>query len=171
MTCPLCATDAACLPYTVGPSPHAGQVELCAVCIDQIAGTPDPAHWRALSTTMWSEDPAIQVLAWRMLDRLSSEVWTRDLLEMLYLDDDTRAWAEAGRFHAGVVHRDANGVTLETGDTVTLIKDLTVKGAGFTAKRGTSVPRISLVADNADQIEGRVEGQRIVILTEFVKKR
>lgn len=52
-----------------------------------------------------------------------------------------------------------------------LIKDLTVKGAGFTAKRGTAVHRISLVADNAAQIEGRVEGQRIVILTEFVKKR
>ena len=54
---------------------------------------------------------------------------------------------------------------------VVLIKDLNVKGAGFTAKRGTAVHRISLVADNADHIEGRVEGQRIVILTEFVKKR
>ena len=52
-----------------------------------------------------------------------------------------------------------------------LIKDLTVKGAGFTAKRGTAVQRISLVADNPAHIEGRVEGQRIVILTEFVKKR
>ncbi len=52
-----------------------------------------------------------------------------------------------------------------------MIKDLPVKGAGFTAKRGTAVHRISLVQDNAAHIEGRVEGQRIVILTEFVKKR
>ena len=51
-----------------------------------------------------------------------------------------------------------------------LIKDLPVKGAGFTAKRGTAVRGISLVADNAAHIEGRVEGQRIVILTAFVKK-
>ncbi len=52
-----------------------------------------------------------------------------------------------------------------------LIKDLPVKGANFTAKRGTAVRGISLVADNPAHIEGRVEGQRIVILTEFVRKR
>jgi protein PhnA len=54
---------------------------------------------------------------------------------------------------------------------VVLIKDLNVKGVGFTAKRGTAVHRITLVPDNDAHIEGRVEGQRIVILTEFVKKR
>jgi protein PhnA len=69
-----------------------------------------------------------------------------------------------------IVHRDSNGVVLAQGDTVVLIKDLPVKGGGFTAKRGTSVRSISLVADNAEHIEGRVEGQRIVILTQFVKK-
>ena len=51
-----------------------------------------------------------------------------------------------------------------------LIKDLPVKGANFTAKRGTAVRNISLVPDTPTQIEGRVEGQQIVILTEFVKK-
>jgi len=51
-----------------------------------------------------------------------------------------------------------------------LIKDLNVKGGGFTAKRGTAVRGISLVADNAEHIEGRVSGQQIVILTKFVKK-
>jgi protein PhnA len=51
-----------------------------------------------------------------------------------------------------------------------LIKDLPVKGAGFTAKRGTPVRNISVVPDNAGHIEGRVNGQHIVILTEFVKK-
>jgi len=69
-----------------------------------------------------------------------------------------------------VRHQDSNGAVLEAGDTVTLIKDLNVKGAGFTAKRGTAVRNISLVADNPGHIEGRVNGQQIVILTQFVKK-
>jgi protein PhnA len=69
-----------------------------------------------------------------------------------------------------VKHIDSNGTVLEAGDTVTLIKDLNVKGAGFTAKRGTAVRGISLVADNPEHIEGRVNGQQIVILTKFVKK-
>jgi protein PhnA len=69
------------------------------------------------------------------------------------------------------VHRDSNGAVLAQGDSVVLIKDLVVKGANFTAKRGTVVRGISLVSDTASQIEGRVEGQRIVLLTEFVKKR
>ena len=62
------------------------------------------------------------------------------------------------------------GAVLSVGDTVTLIKDLSVKGAGFRAKRGTAVRGISLVQDNAGHIEGRINGQQIVILTEFVKK-
>jgi protein PhnA len=120
---------------------------------------------------MWSEHAPVQVLAWRMLDRLKEHDWARDLSDMLYLDDDTLAWAQAGKAVEAIVHRDSNGTVLEKGDTVTLIKDLPVKGAGFTAKRGTAVRGISLVADNPLHIEGRVEGQRIVILTEFVKKR
>jgi len=59
---------------------------------------------------------------------------------------------------------------LAAGDTVTLIKDLNVKGAGFTAKRGTAVRGIALVADKAEHIEGKINGQQIVILTKFVKK-
>ena len=93
---------------------------------------------------------------------------------MLYLDDETLAWAQStgeGQSEEDKVeHRDSNGAVLEAGDSVTLIKDLNVKGANFTAKRGTPVRNISLVQDNPEQIEGRVEGQRIVILTQFVKK-
>ena len=50
-----------------------------------------------------------------------------------------------------------------------IIKDLEVKGAGFTAKRGTAVRNISLGSEEG-QIEGRVNGVKIVILTQFVKK-
>ena len=131
-------------------------------------------HWRCLNDSMWSQVPAVQVMAWRMLNQLRSEGWAQDLLDMLYLDDQTMAWAQAGGAEPsdedGVKHLDSNGALLEAGDTVTLIKDLNVKGGGFTAKRGTAVRGISLVPDNAEQIEGRVSGQQIVILTKFVKK-
>ncbi|MDO9274673.1 MAG: alkylphosphonate utilization protein, partial [Lutibacter sp.] len=66
--------------------------------------------------------------------------------------------------------RDSNGVILEMGDTVVLIKDLPVRGSSMVAKRGTAVRRISLVHDNAEHIEGKVDGIQIVILTKFVKK-
>ena len=109
-----------------------------------------------------------------MLSRLKSEGWPQDLLDMLYLDDDNLAWAKAtgeGRDQEDVVkHIDSNGTVLENGDTVVLIKDLEVKGANFTAKRGTSVRNIRLVHDNPEQIEGKINGQGIVILTQYVKK-
>jgi protein PhnA len=56
-----------------------------------------------------------------------------------------------------------------SGDNVTLIKDLDVKGGNFTAKRGTPVRNISLT-DNPEHIEGRVNGVRIVLLTCYLKK-
>lgn len=169
MTCALCSVDDPLTNTSVPGGPEGMTVALCATCADQIDGTPDPDHWRCLASAMWSEDPATQVLAARMLARLSEHSWARDLAEQLWLDDDTRAWADNVSQQSS--HRDSNGVPLAQGDTVMLIKDLPVKGANFTAKRGTAVRGISLVADNPAHIEGRVEGQRIVILTEFVKKR
>ena len=67
-------------------------------------------------------------------------------------------------------NNDGGFIVTETGDTVTLIKDLNVKGANFTAKRGTAFRGILVVADNPEHFEGRVNGQQIVILTKFVKK-
>jgi protein PhnA len=114
----------------------------------------------------------VQVLAWRLLKALPEAPWARDLLDMAYLEPEVQGWAEAGLSDAEdtIAHRDSNGAVLTSGDTVVLIKDLPVKGAGFTAKRGTAVRNISLVTDNPEHIEGRVESQRIVILTKFVKK-
>ena len=169
MPCALCSADEALTAYPVPGGPEGASVDLCDTCIAQIEGEPDPTHWRCLSSSMWSEDPATQVMAARMLKRLSDHDWARDLADQLWLDDDTRAWAENVPRETG--HKDSNGAPLAQGDTVVLIKDLPVKGAGFTAKRGTAVRNISLVPDNPGQIEGRVESQRIVILTEFVKKR
>ena len=169
MSCNLCSADTDLSSFAVAGGPDGAATDLCATCITQINGTPEPNHWRGLSSAMWSEDAATQVLAARMLSRLSDHDWARDLADQLYLDDEMRAWAD--NVLQVVEHKDCNGVQLAQGDTVVLIKDLVVKGAGFTAKRGTAVRGISLVADNAAHIEGRVEGQRIVILTTFVKRR
>ncbi|AMY67553.1 PhnA domain-containing protein [Frigidibacter mobilis] len=164
--CEICGAAGDLVAVEVPPSDEAAL--LCAVCRDE---TEAPAgHWRCLEGAMWSAVPAVQVLVHRRLSTLE-ESWAREALEGMVLDAATLAWAEAGRPLAGIEHRDANGALLAQGDTVVLVKDLPVKGAGFTAKRGTAVRGISLVADNAAQIEGRVEGQRIVILTEFVKKK
>ena len=177
--CELCSATDDLGVYAVPPNvgTHADQcVYLCSICRDQIEHPDkvDANHWRCLNDSMWSQIPAVQVMAWRMLNRLLAEGWTQDLLDQLYLDDDVQAWAEStgeGRSDSEAVkHFDCNGTALAAGDTVTLVKDLKVKGANFTAKRGTAVRGISLVADNPEQIEGRVNGQPIVILTKFVKK-
>lgn len=139
---------------------------LCPICRGEDEAD-SPAHWLCLQGAAWSAEPAVQHAVWRKLVRLP-EGWAAELRAEMSLSDEAQRWADTP---AAVEHRDAHGALLVAGDTVTLIKDLPVKGAGFTAKRGTAVRGISLVPDNAAQIEGRVEGQRIVILTEFVKKR
>lgn len=125
-------------------------------------------HWRCLTDSIWSENSAVQVTAYRILTKLQNQAWADDLKNSVYLADETLAWAE--NIETQLIHLDSNGNKLENGDTVTLIQDLNVKGANFTAKRGTAVRKIRLVHDNASQIEGKVEGQQIVILTQYVKK-
>lgn len=158
--CELCSAPAV---EGVMVTPRDEVIALCATCA---SGAADDSHWRCLQGAVWSEVPAVQVHAVRLLRKLDAS-WAQETLDMVYLDDDLAAWAA----DVPLEHRDANGALLAAGDNVVLIKDLPVKGAGFTAKRGTAVRGISLVSDNAGHIEGRVEGQRIVILTEFVKKK
>ncbi|WP_419902802.1 PhnA domain-containing protein [Kiloniella sp.] len=178
--CELCSSSENLTGFAIPPNSDGSaeqSILICSTCHTQI-NNPEEInvnHWRCLNDSMWSQVHPVQVMAWRMLNQLRSEGWAQDLLDMLYLDDQTMAWAQAGLSDQsdedGVSrHLDSNGVVLEAGDTVTLIKDLNVKGGGFTAKRGTAVRGISLVPDNAEQIEGRVSGQQIVILTKFVKK-
>lgn len=132
--------------------------------------TTNPNDWRGLSESMWNENLPVQIVSWRMHARLKNI----DMLDMMYLDEDALEWAKAtgegNDDEPKIVHKDSNGNVLLDGDSVVLIKDLDVKGATFTAKRGAAVHNIKLVWDNAEQIEGRVEGQHIVILTQYVKK-
>ena len=177
--CELCANSENLSAYEVPPHSDGNTEEsllACDICIDQI-NNPDKVdvnHWRCLNDSMWSQVPAVQVMAWRMLTRLSAQGWPQELLDMMYLDDQTLAWAKSGTEaepeEDAVIHKDSNGAVLSAGDTVTLIKDLDVKGTSFTGKRGTAVRNISLVQSNPEHIEGRVNGTQIVILTKFVKR-
>jgi protein PhnA len=94
---------------------------------------------------------------------------------MMYLDDERLAWAKSTGDHENDssvdLHKDANGHQLQNGDTVVLTKSLDVKGSSLNAKMGTVVKNIRLVPDNTEQIEGKIEGQLIVILTKFVRKQ
>jgi len=177
--CELCGSTLELDAYAVYPKPGDTANEcayLCALCREQLddSGSPDTGHWRCLNDSMWSEVPAVKVLAWRMLRRLQAEDWAHGLADMLYLDEETQAWAESepdlSAEDANAPHVDTHGAILAAGDTVTLIKDLNVKGANFVAKRGTAVRNIRLVDGHPGQIEGKVNGQQIVILTQYVKK-
>jgi len=64
---------------------------------------------------------------------------------------------------------DCNGVELVAGDNVTLTKDLYIKGANFTAKRGILIKGISLT-ENDYQIEGNINGTRVVLAGRYLKK-
>ncbi|RTY87720.1 PhnA domain-containing protein [Flavobacterium sp. RSP15] len=177
--CELCGATENLKVYQVLPTKKGGieeSIMACSTCIDQIENpdTVDLNHWRCLNDSMWSEHTAVQVVAWRMLSRLRGSGWPQELLDQMYLDEDTLAWAQAtgeGEEEENkVIHRDSNGVILEIGDSVVLIKDLKVKGSSMVAKQGTAVRNIRLDHENAEYIEGKVDGQTIVIITQYVKK-
>ena len=177
--CELCSATENLSALEVAPSDGSAEksIMVCATCKEMITDSSkmDANHFRCLNDSMWSTEPAVQVMAYRLLKQLSSEGWPQDLLDMLYLEEDVQAWADAGMSDeeeesADAPTKDSNGSTLEAGASVTIIKDLEVKGAGFTAKRGTVVKGIHLVQGNNEQIEGRVNGTKIVLLTKFLKK-
>ncbi|HJS00387.1 MAG TPA: PhnA domain-containing protein [Flavobacterium sp.] len=177
--CELCGTTENLSVYEVLPAKKGGIDEAilaCSICKEQIEnpGNEDLNHWRSLNDSMWNEHLPVQVVAWRMLSRLRAAGWPQELLDMMYLDEDTLEWAKAtgeGEDDENkIIHRDSNGVVLAHGDSVVLIKDLKVKGSSMVAKQGTAVRNIRLDHENAEYIEGKVDGQQIVIITQYVKK-
>lgn len=177
--CELCRSTENLDIYEVPPTSTPtldNSILICSVCKGQLEKTEqiDPEHWKVLSDTMWSEFPAVQVVSWRMLSRLRNEAWAANNLDILYLDDETLAWAKKTGDHESEAtvefHQDSNGTRLFEGDTVVLIKTLDVKGSSISAKLGTVVKNIRLVPDNTEQIEGKIEGQTIVILTKYLRK-
>jgi protein PhnA len=177
--CELCIAEKNLAVYEVPPTSNANtdnSILVCKTCLDQIEKTEqlNTNHWKILTETMWSEFAPVQVVVWRMLSRLRNESWAADSLNILYLEDDVLEWAKKTGDHEqdGTVefHQDSNGARLYEGDTVVLIKTLDVKGSTISAKLGTVVKNIRLVQDNTGQIEGKVEGQTIVILTKYLRK-
>jgi len=176
--CELCSSTSNLSIYEVPPTSDASDdkcLVVCDACLGQIEtpATINENHWHCLNESAWSEVPAVQVMAWRILKRLGSQNWAQDLIEQMYLDEEVQAWAEAETTDDSSSDAkptvDSNGTILNDGDSVTLIKDLDVKGTTFVAKRGTVVKNISLCT-NPKHIEGRVNKTRIVLLTCFLKK-
>ena len=178
--CELCLSKEDLLAYQVQPEPTHGvdqDVYICQACQKQIDRLEplNAVHFSNLNQTMWSEYPAVQVLAWRLLSRLKSDTWATEALDMLYLDDDNLAWAKASGDHENddlvAVHRDANGAVLEQGDTIVLTKSLDVKGSTVNARLGTVVRNIRLDQNDVNYVEGKIEGQSIMIKTIYVRKQ
>lgn len=169
--CELCGSSEGLSAYSVPSSDGSEEqsVYICSTCKEQIeSGELDENHFNCLNDSMWSETPAVKVMSYILLNKLGRQ----DLIEMMYLEEAEQKWADtAVNAEANkIVHKDANGVILNAGDSVVILKDLEVKGAGFTAKRGTTVTRIALPSDIDDHIEGRVNGTKIFLKTEFLKK-
>jgi protein PhnA len=169
--CELCGNSEDLSILEVEPSDGSAQesILVCSTCRAQIQNpdTLDEAHWNCLNDSMWSEVPAVKVMAFRLLSLLGRQ----DLLDIIYLEDNEREWAQKGlKSDDEISVKDANGVSLKAGDSVVILKDLDVKGAGFTAKRGTTVKNISIPSDVEGHIEGRVNGTKIYLKTEFLKK-
>ncbi|GAB5565482.1 MAG: alkylphosphonate utilization protein [Winogradskyella sp.] len=178
-TCELCSNNDSLSYYLIPPSLNENvdnSVLICKTCKDQIEEKQkmNPNHWRCLNDSMWSEHTAVKIMSWRMLQRLRNEGWPRDLLDMMYLEEEAlilaRATGEDEDEEHKVIHRDINGVTLNSGDNVLLVKDLKVKGTSMVAKQGTTVRNIRLDRGNAEYIEGKVGAQHIVIITKYVKR-
>lgn len=178
-SCELCASQNNLGIYEVPPNAEklaSSALWVCDTCKVQLEKKAElnPAHWMGLKESMWSEVPAVQVVSWRMLNRLKNETWAMEALDMMYLDEENTTWAKATGDHENSsevdLHRDCFGAVLQNGDSVVLTKSLDVKGSTLNAKLGTVVKNIRLVPDNTEQIEGRVEGQLIVILTKYVRK-
>jgi protein PhnA len=164
--CELCNSEDELRDYKVEPKDDT--ITICGVCASSIdEPTSNEKHWNCLHDSMWSTEPAVQVVAFRLLTKLAAQ----DQLDMLYLEDDVREWAEQGLDDEKVEPtRDSNGTILVEGDAITIIKDLVVKGAGFTAKQGTTVKNIKMAQGDPTHIQGRVNGTMIFLKTEFLKK-
>jgi len=163
--CELCGGTSGLTALSAGGDSAERSVLICDACAAELASdTLDPKHWFCLKEAIWSGVPAVQVVSYRLL------------LDSAYLADDVLAWANEGLAEADEDEGDGSGRTVDCngneladGDSVTLIRNLDVKGAGFVAKQGTRVNDIRLT-DNPKHVEGRINKVAIVLKTEFLKK-
>ncbi|MCP5169588.1 MAG: phnA protein [Hahellaceae bacterium] len=101
--CELCRASGVGLSiYEVSPIPVSPDIEkvlfVCETCRDQLEHPRrlDEKHWRCLQVTAWSELPVVKVMSLRVLRVLQQKQdWARELLEQLYIDEISDAWANA----------------------------------------------------------------------------
>ena len=171
-TCELCSAEPATIAYAVSPKNNdaiANEVALCNTCFSLLDDKNAGNHWQCLAGSIWNTEPSVQALTYRILYANKDQEWASEIMHSVELDESVVHWALSA-FEVAEVHKDANGVQLENGDTVVLTQNLNVKGTNFTAPKGTVVRKIRLVPDNTEQIEGKVNDTTIVILTKFVRK-
>ncbi|ARU54724.1 hypothetical protein OLMES_0621 [Oleiphilus messinensis] len=100
--CELCLECGVALqPFEIPPLSETPELDrtlfLCAVCRGNIEKPKrmDILHWRCLSKSVWSEVPAVQVMAVRILSYLKDEPWAGELLDQVYLEPDLQDWINA----------------------------------------------------------------------------
>ncbi|HMX04363.1 MAG TPA: PhnA domain-containing protein [Chitinophagales bacterium] len=169
--CELCGAEPAVIEITVSPKDESteNQVAICTVCETALANADEKNHWQCLSGSIWSTEPAVQALSYRILYGIRDESWAAEILDSGAADESVINWAMKA-YEVADVHQDAYGNVLANGDNVILTQALKIKGTSFSAPKGTQVRSIHLVHDNTEQIEGKINGTMIVILTKFVKK-
>jgi len=170
--CELCTTEQASTAFAVSPKNNdaiENEVALCDNCLQIIEGKVAGNHWQCLAGSIWNTEPSVQALSYRLLYELKDNDWANELLTSVELEEPIITWALSA-FVKSPIHVDSNGTELLNGDTVVLIQGLNVKGANFMAPKGTIVKKIHLVADNPEQIEGKVNDQTIVLLTKYLRK-
>ena len=136
-------------------------------------GTTEDWEWDTFASVP-GETPAAEALRLEVL-AIADTFPPRNANEWCAADGMQKLRAIASRVQGKgdeneLIVKDSNGTRLANGDSVTLIKDLPVKGANVTLKRGTTVKNIRLTFNeqeiecNADKVKG------LVLRTEFVKK-
>ncbi|RLA74202.1 MAG: alkylphosphonate utilization protein [Epsilonproteobacteria bacterium] len=167
MSCDICGAKKSDIKYQV--KPKESYINICELCLSQIEQN-DPQklnlnHLRCLDNSMWSEDEAVLVVVYRLLTKLQYQ----DKMDMIYLRDEVMTWAHYDT--TANTHKDAHGVVLNSGDSITIIKDLPVKGAGFVAKQGQVVKNISLDKNDTSLVLGKINGISVYLKCSFIKKR
>jgi len=162
--CELCESENNLSIYEVYKSEdNDGYALLCETCLNKIENQNfDENHFNCLNNSMWSEVPSVKILSYKIWNALGRS----DMLDMMSLTDEEMAIAKRQE----EVVKDSNGNILKAGDSVSVIKDLDVKGAGKTIKRGTVVKNIRM-CDVEGHISCKVDGiGQVYLKTEFLKK-
>jgi protein PhnA len=170
--CELCTAQKATIAFAVSPYNNdevEHEVAICNRCNQTMEDKTAHNYWQCLAGSIWNPAPAVQALSYRMLYSIQEQEWASEIVASAAVEEWVVNWA-LSIFNKAAVHVDSNGTALSNGDTVVLTQLLNVKGVNFMAPKGTVVKKIRLVPNEPGQIEGKINEQTIVILTQYVRK-